>query len=484
MNIPGLQGALSAAVSSLGFQQQQLQVISNNIANASTTGYSDETLPGQEQVANGVGVGVEAGTLQQLANQMLATSANQAASAQSYSQTTLDLLTNFTQAVGTPSDSTSLSASLSSFQQALTSLSATPGDATAESAAVSAAQNLVAAFNAASAAVTGTQEQANQGIAQDVTQANSLLSQLAQNQTAMQLAAANDEPTASFDDTQNSLLASLAQIVPIDVLSNGTNGVVVTTDGGTTLFDGGVAQTLDFTATPSISAQSTTLPGVTVNGAPIAISQNGSLAANLQVQNATMPQFGAQLDAMAANLISAFQSADPTVTAGSTGLFTDAGSPLQSGAATTGLAGQIALNASVDPSQGNEAWLISSGVQATTPAGSSDSSVVTDFLNAMNASQSYATATGLPASATLGDAASDSAALQQSALSTWTSTNEDRSQQAQTAQSALSNATGVNVDQELQRMIVVQQTYSASAQVLQAASSMMSALTSAVSAAA
>jgi flagellar hook-associated protein 1 FlgK len=479
-----IQGALNAAVSSLAYQQQQLQVLSNNIANASTPGYTEETLPAQEQVTGGIGSGVEAGALQQLANQMLASSANQAASTQSYSQTMLDLLTNFTQAVGTPTDSTSLAGSLSAFQQALTSLSATPGDATAQSAAIAAAQALVDAFHAASAAVAATREQANQGIAQDVSDANALLAKLAQNQTAIQLAAANHEPTASFEDTQNTLLASLAKIVPLDVLSNGTSGIAVTTDGGTTLLDGGVAQTLDFTPTPSVSAQARSLPGVTVSGTPIAISQNGSLAANLQAQNVTLPQFGAQLDAMAANLIGAFQTADPTVTPGTAGLFTDAASPLPIGATPTGLAGQIALNASVDPAQGGEAWRISAGAQATAEAASSDSSVVVGFLNAMNTAQNYSAATGLPAAATLGVAASQSAALQQSALSTWTTTNQDRTQQAQNAQSALANATGVNVDEELQRMLIVQQTYSASSEVLQAASKMLAALTAAVSASA
>jgi len=66
--------------------------------------------------------------------------------------------------------------------------------------------------------------------------------------------------------------------------------------------------------------------------------------------------------------------------------------------------------------------------------------------------------------------------VQQVALSTWTDNNTTRTQQMQAAQSTLSNATGVNVDDEMQRLLLVQHTYEASAQVLQAAAKMLDAL--------
>jgi len=225
------------------------------------------------------------------------------------------------------------------------------------------------------------------------------------------------------------------------------------------------------------------LSGVTVDGQPLATSQSGSIAANLQARDVVLPQFAAQSDALAANLIGAFQSADPTVAAGQAGLFTDAGNPLDP-AATAGLAGRIALNASADPAQGGAAWRMAAGAQAAAPAPASDSSTVVAFLNAMSAPQSYAPASGLSGSFTLGDAAAQIGGLQQSALAAWTAKNDDRTQQAKAAQTALGNATGVNVDQELQRLLIVQQTYSASAQVLQVASNMLAALNNAVAASA
>ncbi len=264
------------------------------------------------------------------------------------------------------------------------------------------------------------------------------------------------------------------------MFQNGTNGITIDTDGGTTLWDGQVHQ-LAFTPTPNLSA-TTNLTGdpanqVTVGGQPIAISQSGSIAANLQARDQVLPQVAGQLDQFAGNLISAFQSADPTVGAGQTGLFVDSGTPPASG--TTGLAGTIAINPLVDPAQGGQAWRIQSGVQATTQGNAGDTTVIDDFIGALQQSQSY-TAQGLPGTMSLTSAASQIAGLQQSTLTNWTSVNTSRSQQAQTAQTALSNATGVNVDDQMQKLLIVQQTYQASAQVIQVASSMMNDLLTAI----
>jgi flagellar hook-associated protein 1 FlgK len=79
---------------------------------------------------------------------------------------------------------------------------------------------------------------------------------------------------------------------------------------------------------------------------------------------------------------------------------------------------------------------------------------------------------------TLTDATSEVTGLQQSTLTNWTATNTSATQQAQAAQTALSNATGVNIDDEMQKLLVVQESYAATTQVIQAAAKMMDELTS------
>jgi flagellar hook-associated protein 1 FlgK len=483
-----LQTALSDALSSLQAVEAQTNLISNNVANASTPGYVDRTVLLQEQVEGGVGQGVASSTVQRLADQSLATAANQASGAAAYSGEMVNVLTPYVSNVGQAADSNSLPSTISAFQQALTALSANPADSTTQSAAVTAAQNVVDQFQTLSQSVSSAREQADQGIATGVATVNSTLDALAQNEAALKNAAANGQPTAPFQDQRDSLLATLSQQVPIRVLDDGNGGIVVTTDGGTTLWDG-AEHKLSFTATPSITPQMTSanpppagyttgLSQVTVDGAPIAMSQSGSIAADLQLRDVTLPQFSSQLDQIAGNLISTFQTADPSVTSGQTGLFTADGAAVNMSNPTQipGLAGEIALNASVDPSQGGQAWRMVSGAQATTQGQASDNSTVLAFLNAMNATGSYTAATGFTGSMTVGSAASAASGAQQAALSDWTDRNTTRTQQSQDATTALSNQTGVNVDEELQRLLVVQQTQSATAQVIEAVSSMMQTL--------
>jgi flagellar hook-associated protein 1 FlgK len=484
-----IDAALYTALSSLDLQQQQADVISSNISNASTPGYADRTLPQLETMSGSDASGVMAAPLQRLSDQVATAAANQTAGAAAYSQTMVDGLTSYTQVLGQPSDATSLPSELSAFNSALTSLSASPDDTALQTGAVTAAQNLAGTFNTLSASIASARETADQNIAAGVTTVNQTLDQLVSNEAGLQQAAASGGSTASYLDTQDQLLSTLSQQLPINVYQESNNSIVVTTDGGTTLLDG-TADHLSFTPTMTIPAnmQETADPAtgmtgglsaVTVNGQPIAISQSGSIAANLQLRDVTLPAFNQQLDQLAGNTITAFQSADPTVSSGQTGIFTADGAAVAAGNAAQipGLAAAISVNAAVDPSQGGQAWRMRDGAQATTQGATGNNSTVLAFIQASNQAQSYDTSTGLPASMTLTDASSEIAGLQQSTLTNWTATNSSATQQSQAAQTALSNATGVNIDDEMQKLLVVQESYAATTQVIQAAAKMMDELT-------
>jgi flagellar hook-associated protein 1 FlgK len=480
-----IQAALITASSSLDMQQQQANVIAGNIANANTPGYVTESLLQQEHLY-GNRTGVEGGTLQRLGNETAEAIANQTAGQQSYSEAMVSTLTNYTQVLGQPSDSSSLPEQFSAFNQALTQLSANPADTSVQAGAVNAAQNLVGTFHTLSDAVASGREQADQTIGADVSTVNQTLDQLAQNQTALLVASANGQSIATFQDTQDQLLSTLSQYVPVKVFEGSNNSITVTTDQGTALYDGSVHD-LAFTPTPNIPSQLQQtadpangyiggLSAVTVGGQPIAMSQTGDIAAQLQLRDVILPTFGQQLDQLAGNTIAAFQQADPTVSSGQTGIFTDNGLAVDptNPAQIPGLAANIALNATVDPTQGGQVANIVSGAQATgVSASPGNNATVLGFIQALTTTQTYSPSSGLPGSMTLTNAVAQIAGQQQDALTVWTTNNASRTSQAQAAKTALSNATGVNVDDELQRLITVQSTYAATTQVLQAISKML-----------
>ncbi|HTR16047.1 MAG TPA: flagellar hook-associated protein FlgK [Acetobacteraceae bacterium] len=487
-----IQGALASALSSLNLEQQQAQVIANNIANANTPGYVQRDIPRAENIAGQNGTGVLAEPIVRLSNQLLTDAANQASGSAAYSNQIVAILGQYIQTVGQPSDSTSLPSTVSAFQTDLTNLSSTPDDTTAQTQTITAAQNLTDTIHTLASAVSSARQQADQAIGTDAQSVNDALDQLATNEAALKNATTRGDSTAAYADTRDKLLSQLSQKLPIKVFQDSNNGIIVTTDQGTTLWDG-TEHKLSFTATSDIpnnlisnptAAQTADgylsgLSGVTVDGRPIAMSQTGSIAANLQLRDVTLPQFARQLDELSANLINTFQSNDQTFSTSATphGVFSIADGST-TGAALTGTTpiGGIASKIQVNGNVIATPTLLRDGANAAIPGNASDNSTILAFLNGMQSGQSYTTATGLPGSMSLGDAASQIAGTQQATLSTWTDRNTTRAQQSADAQTSLQGATGVNVDQQLQRLILVQQTYQASAQVLQAVSKMLDTL--------
>jgi flagellar hook-associated protein 1 FlgK len=473
-----ISGALMSALSSLNVEQQQINVISNNVANASTPGYVERSLPRQEQLTGNVGSGVTAQPIERMGNQMLEDAANQAAASNSYSTAIVGGLKSYITAVGQPTDSTSLPSTLSAFSAALSTLSATPDNAVAQNSAIAAAQNLTGSLHNLTGAISTARENADTAISTSVATVNATLSQLAQNEATLTTAQARGESTAPMEDTRATLIATLSQQLPVHVFPQTNGGIIVTTDNGTTLWDGNV-HTLSFTPTGSIAADAagSTLGQVTVGGQPLNISSNGIIAGNLALRDTILPDFADQLDQIAGNLISGFETAGGD--AAGHGIFQ--GTPSTAGT-TDGLATNITVNPAADPTQGGNAAAISYGVHNVTATGLAagvqpgDNSTILNFVNALNGqTQSYTgnTTVSWPASMTLANAASQAAGLQQSTLSTWTARDTARTTAAQAAQTALGNGEGVNVDQELQRLLLVQQTYSASSNVIQAAAKML-----------
>jgi flagellar hook-associated protein 1 FlgK len=155
-------------MTSLDLAQQQTNLVANNIANASTPGYVQESLPQTELISGGVGAGVLAEPIQRLTNAAAAATSNQANGAEAYSQEMVNILTTYNKTVGQASDSSSLPSMISAFNGQLTTLSASPSDATAQSTAVTSAQNVVNTLHGLDSAVSSAREQADQGIASGV----------------------------------------------------------------------------------------------------------------------------------------------------------------------------------------------------------------------------------------------------------------------------------------------------------------------------
>src|SRR5579863_9715327 len=135
--------SLQNAVSGLQAAQANLGLISSNIANAQTPGYSRQLLP-QEAIDNGDlgGGGVRTGVAERVTDQVLNSNLLTQNSLTSSASTLSSYFARVQDLFGTVSNNTSLNASLSNFTSSMQTLAATPEDTVAQSNVISNGQSL------------------------------------------------------------------------------------------------------------------------------------------------------------------------------------------------------------------------------------------------------------------------------------------------------------------------------------------------------
>jgi flagellar hook-associated protein 1 FlgK len=266
------------------------------------------------------------------------------------------------------------------------------------------------------------------------------------------------------------------------------------TDSGVTLFQG-TARTVSFDPTTSYTA-STVGNAVTVDGVPITGSsatmaiQSGALAGYTNLRDNITVTYQSQLDSMANGLISAFGETDQSGNGGSEqpGLFTTAGA---TGMPTSevGLAGQIQVNASVDPTQGGNALLLrDGGISDTansdytynTSGDASYSGRIDQLLSNLSTSMTFSSAGGIGTSGTLSDYATSSLSWLEGQRSSVSTASTYQSTLLSQATTALSSATGVNIDTQMSQMLNLENSYQASAKLITTIDAMFTSLMSAM----
>lgn len=472
-----ISAALSNALSSMAAEQRQSMILANNIANANTPGYVRRDMPRSERLVAGVGSGVATGTTQRAGDAGLSAASRVADGLESYAKTMQEALEAYNSTVGQPSDARSLSSRLGTFKKALTTLSSAPDNAVAQSQALSAAQDLVDSFHAMDSTIGDARVKADLSVARDVETVNTALDDLSAVDRQMAVASARGLSTAEYEDRRDTLLADISSRLPVRIYDNGPGHLLLMTEGGTSIYDSTVVHRLSFTHTPTIPAESrhpASLSAITVEGQKLSNSDSGSIAAALQMRDVTLPRFTDMIDQVASRLMESLQDADTTLTGQQAGLFVVKGQATwDSSDPILGLSRKIEINPAADPEQGGSLWKLRTGMQAASEDRAADNSFILRALDAMDQSRAYDSTTGLPSSMSLSQAASQSIGLMQSERAVWSDRADTRGRLALQAREELTNKTAVNVDEELQRLLVVQQTYAASVQVIQTAARML-----------
>nr|WP_047577975.1 flagellar hook-associated protein FlgK [Methylobacterium sp. ZNC0032] len=332
----GLSTSLSTAIGGLNAAQVGIGVVSQNVANAGTTGYVRRTVSTADSLT-GLTIGVQSTQVQRLLDKIVQHQLWQEASGAAYTSTRASALSNLDKLYGAPGSSTALDTIFNKFTSALQSLQNDPSSYSLRSQVIDNATQLARQLNTLSNGVQALRSQAETGIASAVTKVNDLLGALSKVNTRI-VGSPNDSATAALKDQRDLILSELSQYVDIKTTEDARGSVSVVTGSGTQLFDGTAAVTFKFDEHPGLGPDDQwdidpakrgvgTIKIIDASGnASDAVAnrifRSGQIAANLELRDKTLVQAQAQLDEIAAQMSKALSDREI------------AGTPATAGAAT------------------------------------------------------------------------------------------------------------------------------------------------------
>jgi len=245
-----ISSALSIVSQALDADQQALNVVANNVANANTPGYTEETPDWQEnQPINVDGVSIGQGVTETGAtserDRVLESRLDQQQQLASASGAQLTAL-NTLQALFTPDSGSSSSSAgdigsdITGFFNSFSSLEANPTDNALRQSVLSSAGTLAGDISNAAASLNSQSAALGQEASGVTSQVNSLTSAIAQLNQQIQTTSPNAD-AGTLEDQRQQDLSQLSQLIGINQITTENNGLAITTTSGQLLLSGGTS---------------------------------------------------------------------------------------------------------------------------------------------------------------------------------------------------------------------------------------------------
>jgi flagellar hook-associated protein 1 FlgK len=479
---------MEIARSNLSVLSDRTAVTSRNVANAGNQ-YATRKLANTVTAAGGIGVRLA--SITRASDDALFDKLITSNSSLGRHQVIVDSLDRLNQTINDVEQDFSPAAVVGKLADALQQFSAAPQDDIRAQIALSSASEAANALNAATDIVQQTRTSADQQIADSVASLNNLLGQFEEvNRNVINGSRTGADITDQLD-TRDRLLADISREIGIRTVTRANNDVAIYTDSGVTMFET-QPRVVAFEATLAYNATSTgnaiLVDGVQVTGsaAPLPIA-SGRLKGLTEVRDEIAVTYQNQLDEIARGLISVFAESDQSAIPAlpdATGLFSYTGSPAvpPPGAVVTGLAGQIRVNAAVDPAQGGDTDLLRDGGinGAAYLYNSSGGAGFSDRLLAM-ADQFFSPRAFDPtalagSTTTLVNYASNSVGWLQEARQSANTEFEFRTAIYERSTDSLSKVTGVNLDYEMTVLLELERSYQATSRLIATINNMFDSL--------
>jgi flagellar hook-associated protein FlgK len=244
--------ALNTALTGLNVSQQSLAVLSQNIANANTPGYSRQVATQQALSLGGRGAGVQIEEVVRRVDEYLNNAMRNQSASLGQTSLTNDYSTRIQLLLGQPGSNNSIDSYVNTFFNNMRSLAQTPDDTTLQRTAVNSGVSLANQIQNLATALRDLQFQADQDIASSVTDINQKLTEIHQLNVNIVNARSLGRGTADLEDQRDVLIRGVSEYVSISTFERDTGAINIVTTTGISLLDDNQYQ---LTYTPAVSPE-------------------------------------------------------------------------------------------------------------------------------------------------------------------------------------------------------------------------------------
>lgn len=292
--------AFRNALSGLQAAQGSLAVISSNVSNANTVGYTRKQLALTPATVGGQSLGVQSGAVLRQVDELMRRDLRREMSNLGSADVRNAILGRVQDLLGNTNDGGFIAWKLSAFAAAMDAYATSPELAVNQGNVIAAASALTTALNRSAADLQALRGETAQGIGVAVDEVNASLNEVARLNKAILRAAALGQPTGDLADQRDRAATAIAEQMDVQTCLRPGGEMVIYTASGRPLVDG-VARTLSYD-TPSSFGSSAALPPITLGPPPVDITgelKDGRITAMIEAVQTTLPGVAAQLDGIA-----------------------------------------------------------------------------------------------------------------------------------------------------------------------------------------
>jgi flagellar hook-associated protein 1 FlgK len=298
--------ALNTGLLGLQVSQKGLDLVSRNISNVNTPGYTKKVFNQESLVLNGTGAGVQVSEVTRRVDYGLIQELNRENAQLEEYVVTADYFERMQSLFGRPGDNNSIAHLIGQLADEVEGLALDPEETGQHLATVHAAEDVSYKLNSMGETLQRLRLEADQAIEDTVGEVNELLNDIHNLNQEIAYALSTAKDGTDLIDQREKAVKDLTALMNITTFERNTGELTVYTQGGDILVDQQVKE-LSHTSLSNITALQTKggsdITAISVNNTDITDDiKKGKLAALIELRDSTLTDYQAQLDELAGGL--------------------------------------------------------------------------------------------------------------------------------------------------------------------------------------